>query len=99
MPDDGTVNFVLNLRLPSEATDATISPSTYWGIRVAKPTTPSDDPFADQERLLRVAQVSIGTAAQRAVKENDALGIPTPGRGEDGTIVHRLRGRPVTKEA
>ena len=48
-----------------------------------------DSVFDDADALILLAQRSFTKAAKRAVAENDALGIPSPG-SIDGKIVFRV---------
>lgn len=65
-------------------------------VAVRKPThvaTDDDSVFDDADALIALAQRSFTKAAKRAVAENDALGIPSPG-SVGGKIVFRI---PPTK--
>jgi len=99
MLDGAIVNFELNLPLPANARDATISPSTYWGIVVARGRR---DPviFAgrDQEQVLAVIVDSAKQATQEAVADNDRRDLDSPGTINGRRVVRRPGGRIQTLE-
>ncbi|MBF0565499.1 MAG: hypothetical protein HQK89_09675 [Nitrospirae bacterium] len=53
------------------------------------PASDDDSIFDDAEALIELAQKSFTKAAKKAIAENDALGIPSPG-SVDGKIVFRM---------
>jgi len=100
MPDGAIVNFELNLPLPANARDATITPSSFWGIIVARSRqNPVTFAGRSQEDVLAVIVDSAKQATQAAVADNDQRGLDSPGTIDGQRVVRKPGGRITTPEA